>query len=209
MRTESIKIYTYDELSDKAKEKARAWYRRISNDDFANFHGECVIDDAVECGRILGISINTRKNSQRPAVYWSGFWSQGDGASFEGSWRYAKGSTKAIRKHAPSDATLHDIADRLAHAAKKSFYAVSAEVTLAPYHYCHSGCMQVDVRVDVRVKDFNVSANDDEITQALRDFADWIYNQLEKECEYQNSDEVVAENIIANEYEFTEDGHIY
>jgi hypothetical protein len=202
VRTETITLYTYEELSEEAKKEARAWYRRASEGD--NFFAECVIEDAVECGRILGISINTRKNSIEPAVYWSGFWSQGDGASFEGSWRYAKGSTKAIRKHAPSDTTLHGIADRLAYAAKKTFYMVSAEVACATSHYSHSGCMQVEVRMEINAHNEEV---EEEITQALRDFADWIYRQLEKGYEYQNSDEVVAENIIANEYEFTENGN--
>ncbi len=34
----------------------------------------------------------------------------------------------------------------------------------------------------------------------------WIYRQLEKEYEYQNSDECVDENILCNSYTFTEDG---
>ncbi len=46
----------------------------------------------------------------------------------------------------------------------------------------------------------------DAIDRALRDFADWIYSQLEKEYEYQMSNECVDENIRANEYEFTEEG---
>jgi len=37
----------------------------------------------------------------------------------------------------------------------------------------------------------------------------WIYRQLKTEYEYSVSDEVVAENIIANGYEFTEDGEIH
>lgn len=40
----------------------------------------------------------------------------------------------------------------------------------------------------------------------MRAFADWIYRQLETEYDYQNSDEQVDESIIANEYEFTEEG---
>jgi hypothetical protein len=44
------------------------------------------------------------------------------------------------------------------------------------------------------------------VTQCMRDFADWIYDQLRKEYEYQMSDEQVDETLIANEYEFDEDG---
>jgi hypothetical protein len=40
----------------------------------------------------------------------------------------------------------------------------------------------------------------------MRDFADWIYSQLEKEYEWQNADEQVDDTIRANAYEFDEDG---
>jgi hypothetical protein len=43
--------------------------------------------------------------------------------------------------------------------------------------------------------------------EALRDLARWLYRQLEKEFEFQTSDAVVDEAIIANEYTFTETGH--
>ncbi len=44
------------------------------------------------------------------------------------------------------------------------------------------------------------------VTEALRDLADWLYRQLEREYEYLTSDESVEETIIANEYTFTEAG---
>ena len=45
-----------------------------------------------------------------------------------------------------------------------------------------------------------------EVFQALRDLADWLYLQLEREWEYQSSDECVDEGIVANDYTFTETG---
>ena len=42
----------------------------------------------------------------------------------------------------------------------------------------------------------------------MRDFAQWIYDGLEAEYEYRQSDEVIDEAMIANEYEFTEDGEL-
>ena len=44
------------------------------------------------------------------------------------------------------------------------------------------------------------------IPELMRDFADWIYRQLEKEWEWQNADEQVDESIRANEYDFEIDG---
>lgn len=40
----------------------------------------------------------------------------------------------------------------------------------------------------------------------MRDFADWIYERLSDEYDYQTSDSAVEETIRANEYEFDEDG---
>ena len=64
---------------------------------------------------------------------------------------------------------------------------------------------------DYEGRDFDRSVwaeAEDEVTQLLRDFADWIYNQLISEYEYQTSEEAVAESMEANEYEFYEDGSI-
>lgn len=46
-----------------------------------------------------------------------------------------------------------------------------------------------------------------ELTQILRDFANWMYKSLETEYYYQTSDEACKETIEANDWEFTEDGH--
>ena len=92
MKTVEVKAYYFDELSDSAKERARVWWRNASTGD--NFFAECVIDDAATIAALMGLDINTtRKNlvgggtRYAPTVYWSGFWSQGDGACCEGTWR--------------------------------------------------------------------------------------------------------------------------
>ena len=70
-------------------------------------------------------------------------------------------------------------------------------------HYYHSGCMTVDV-YDANDQYATVSV-DEAVTQLMRDFADWIYKQLETEYDYRMSDENVDESI-RNEYEFDEYG---
>jgi hypothetical protein len=47
---------------------------------------------------------------------------------------------------------------------------------------------------------------EEEVTRLLRQFADWIYRQLEVEHDYQLSDENADETIRANDYEFTSEG---
>ena len=186
-------VYTFDELSEKAREGARNWWREGNCDD--TFWSECVMDDAKECGKILGISIDQ--------IYWSGFWSQGDGACFEGSYSYCKGAAKAICQHAPMDEELHTIADRLQATQRRAFYGLSASVKHSG-HYYHEHCTHICVS-DRDGYDVGGDLEDD-IADTLRDFMRWIYKSLESEWEYQNADEQVDENIRANEYTFTEDG---
>lgn len=191
----STTVYQYDELTPEAQEKARDWFRSASEGD--NFYSECVIEDATTIGALMGITIDD--------VYWSGFWSQGSGACFIGAYRYAKGATKSVKAYAPQDAELHRIAEALQSLQRKNFYALTARMTHRG-HYQHSGCLSVDVEDS---RDRYRATPEDDLTQLMRDFADWIYKQLESAYEWDNSDEQVSENIRCNEYTFTESGKRY
>ena len=213
MRIEETKVYQFDELSDTAKDRARDWFRQGSNDD--NYFAESVIEDACRMADMLGISLQTRTvklmgggTRQEPVIWWEGFSHQGQGASYSGSYSYRKGSAKAIAKEAPRGADktytgnnlLNDVAEMLAEVQARNFYQLQASITASRGHY-----LSIDVE---RADDKPVSTEDeDTVIEALRDFANWIYRQLEAEYEYQNADEQVDENIRANEYEFTEEGY--
>lgn len=67
--------------------------------------------------------------------------------------------------------------------------------------------MQVEVQ-DRENEYRDIGDDEDDVIQLMRDFADWIYEQLEKAYDYRTSDEAVEESIIANEYEFDENGSI-
>lgn len=214
MRTETIQLtlYKFEELSDQAKEKARDWYRE--GDDF-QFDAEVVYNDASTIGKLMGIDLDTKpvklmggKTRHDPCIFYSGFWNQGDGACFEGTYRYQKGAVKAVANHTcNSDPELIRIAQGLQDVQKRHFYKLRARTTHRG-HYYHSGCMSVEVyHYDDQYRD--IGDAEDEITQLLRDFADWIYEQLEEAYEYRMSDEAVDAGILANEYEFDENGEIH
>ena len=110
-------VFTIDELSDDARENARAWYRDEGIYDewydhvYENFETVC---------RIVGITLQTSAvrlygggTREKPNIWFRGFWSQGDGACYEGRYSHARGAAKAIRDHAPEDTELHDIVDAL------------------------------------------------------------------------------------------------
>jgi hypothetical protein len=207
--------YKFDELSDKAKEKARDWYRgHIETGDY-----DAVIEDAVTIAGILGIDLAPRNQrciltgpnprewvDNSPSIFWSGFSSQGDGASFDGRYSYAKGCARAIRRHAPLDTELHRIADELRDLQRPNMYRLTATSKVSG-HYSHSGCMNVAVD-DGEFRQTGWLEIEEKLTRLMRDFADWIYRQLDKENTWLYSDEHVDESIECNDYEFTSEGEI-
>lgn len=207
IETQTRTLYQFDELSGDAKECVRDWYRGlIESDELA----DC--NDWQAIAAILGIEFDTRpiemtngKTRREPKIWWSGFSSQGDGASWEGWYSYSKGASARIRQYAPQYKRLHAIADTLQAVQRRNFYRLQATVTQSG-RYVHEMTMRFDVS---RTDDIDVSESDEEtLCEALRDFARWIYRQLEAQWDYLNSDESVDESIRANEYEFTELGEI-
>ena len=200
MRVAEIELYTFDELPEPAKEHAREWYRTKCLDyDW----WDCVYGDAKTIAGKMGIDIDN--------IYFSGFWSQGDGASFTGSYRYAKGALKSVKEYAPEDEELHRIAGGLQSIQKRYFYSLRASITngAGSNYYSHNGTMHIEAWDARRSGYADVGNAEGELADLMRSFSDWIYQQLREEYEFLVSNEQVDEAICANEYEFTEDGSIY
>lgn len=201
-------VYAFDELDNRAKERARAWFREGAL-DYDWWYA--VYDDAAQCAEILGINLQQKPvklmngtTRYDPCIWFSGFSSQGDGACFEGSYSYAKGCRTKIREHAPEDTKLARIADELTVVQRRHFYRLQATVKHRG-HYYHSRC--TDIKVYDREDNYrDIDDAAEEVAELLRDFMDWIYRQLEAEYYWLLADEQVDDSIRANEYEFTEDG---
>ena len=171
MRTITTNIYTFDELPHLAQARAIQDYRLNGLDiDY-----DCTIEDAKTIGVLAGIAIDE--------VYFSGFWSQGDGACFSGSFEPMSDALQKVKLHAPMDAELHDIVSDIA------ALDMGATITHSG-HYMHSGCMDIDTDSEL---DY----------QPLRWFADWVYGRLRDTYDYCTSDEYISESIRANGLEFT------
>jgi hypothetical protein len=199
MREVTHKVYQYDELNDAAKEQARAWY--TDHDHGFEFDYDCVYEDAKRLAGLIGIRIKD--------ISFSGFWSQGDGASFIGSYSWETGGVKALKAEAPNETELHRIAKDLQKIQAKRFYRIRAEITRGHLsnHYSHANTVDIAV-FDRPDTDWETDNRDmaDDIAELLRDFMQWIYAALEREYDFQVSEEAVSENIRGNDYEFYEDG---
>lgn len=87
-----------------------------------SFNGE---GDSGQICAIIGVDVATvSRRSAGPSsvydacIYFRGFSSQGDGASFEGVYKYA-----------PQDEALHAIADQLTALQRRNFYQLTARIT--------------------------------------------------------------------------------
>lgn len=136
---------------------------------------ESTLDDAKDMAAIIGIDIDD--------IYYSGFSSQGDGASFTGSYAYAKGASARIRAEAPLDTELHAITDKLATLQRGQFYGLAATISKPCFQYSHENTMAAEVE---HSSDRDVGEDiSDAMLEAFRDFARWIYHNLEREYDYQ------------------------
>lgn len=145
------------------------------------------------------------RTRQDPCIWFSGFWSQGDGAAWEGVYSYRKSAAAKLRAYAPKDKTLHRIAETLQAAQRQNFYQLSAEVTHRGNYY-HAFSMAVAVTRESAAA-FEITGDAETVvTDALRDLANWLFRQLEQEYEYLTSDEVVDKTLVVGGYTFTEEG---
>ena len=196
MKTITISTYTFPELSEKAKDKARQCYHSTYMPD-EHWH-EFIIENAKEVGKILGFDVDK--------VYFSGFSSQGDGASWTGGYEYAKGAPAEVASYTGNDAELIRIAHGLQNIQRRHFYKLIASVSRAGY-YCHSHTMRADVE-DCTDPCRDVSDAEKALLELFRDFADWIYKNLREEYDFMTSDPVIEEAFDANSVTFDADGNI-
>ncbi len=225
-RTVSKTVFKYEELDKKAKEKARDWFREGG---FDYDWWDSTYEDVVTIAALFGLTISTRVQKYhvmgrdgKPGrdgqttetnIMFSGFWSQGDGACFEGSYEYKADAIDAVKEYAPRDTTLLSIVSDLQAEQLALGNRVAFNITHTG-HYCHERSMTMELVEEYYDAEGEALPDDKVISwqqakpveECLIRFANWIYRRLEEEYEYLNSDETVADNIEANEYEFEIDG---
>ena len=192
MQTKIINIYEITELEGTARQRALDWLREGLDYEWYDF----VFEDSKKCASILGIEIDK--------IYFSGFYSQGDGACFNGRFSYAKGWKKALKAYAPIDAELLRIGQRLQDIQKPFMYQITGAIESNDRYY-RTSCGSADI--NGRFADVPDSVIDD-LTECFSNFADWIYKNLSAEWEYLTSEEQLIENALCNEYMFDSEGRV-
>ena len=193
------KEFQVDELPEAAKErvleKHRGW--NVEYCDWA----ECTIDAFKEKLGSLGFL--------DPETYYSGFWSQGDGASFKAEVDidiYIRAHLEDLIKARVDIFTLRQILNR--DSARDDWEMESHHITQSG-HYYHEKTMDIDLgwRGDApkNIEDA-LTQMQGFILKDARDLAKGFYKSLGKEYDYLTSDEAIIESLNANDKKFTRDG---
>ena len=195
MNQYTVKTFSYNELSEAAKEKAREWYRNFDVDFFDDF----ILEDYKEIAKAFGLYIDN--------IYYSGFYSQGDGASFTGSYRYNKGALKKIKADYPAFLELHAIVERLQYIQAANFFSIRADISQSG-HYYHENTIRISA-YDYENENRSLGHYENDLLEVFKDYARLIYSGLYDEYKHMQSDEYIEETIIANDYEFISDGFLF
>lgn len=209
----------YTDLDDAAKAKAREWWKECEAHEWGHTRAPDLYEDMAKCLSFLGITVN---QSQRMARYvsgktatvqewdfeWSGFWSQGDGLVFRGSWRAENVDYAGLTAHAPQDEDLHEIGQQML-ALMLKWPTARARITTVS---CGPGLPGLSITDTYSTGDEDGPELPNEDILALhklvRRACKWCYDTLEANYEYDTSDEAAEEGIEANDYDFTREGEI-
>ena len=198
MRTVELQVFSFGELSATAKQVVLDNYRDIHTrfDDWCEPIQEGFREKAIEAGFEI------------EDIFFSGFWSQGDGAMFTYT--------------AFNDAIMSNFVDQLdVSDADKVIVKAQAYVSgkgLHRGHYFHENSCDHYIYLESNNPDWEyatdlISQHEDAFEQYViktyKDLCGELYRDLEKYYEELTSDEAVQEAIEDNDYEFTEDGSIY
>lgn len=186
-----ITSVSYADLNEAQKEKAIEIMRELENHDSTPFWAENITDDWKE-------DLSTEYGVTDPVIYWSGFSSQGDGASI--STEYYIDIEKFLRKCKvwSKFRVLHNIVER---------EEIHCRFDRSSSRYNHentvSGYVELDYNIDWTSKQEETAERLEEfLTDTIRDLSRTLYRELDKENDYQQSDEALWSTIEANEYNY-------
>lgn len=129
-------------------------------------------------------------------VQFSGFWSQGDGASFTGDFSLYDVSSAELKASLPTEVELHQLVDRL-YVFAEDHPTIEGTITRLSSRYSHSNTMFIgEFTSDLGY--CTVEADDflpyqDEVLQIFRELADWLYSRLSDEYDYQLADATASQ----------------
>ena len=198
MRTVQVQVFNFNELSATAKEVA------LENSRDINVHHDCWSEPVLEGFREKAIEAGFEIED----IFFSGFWSQGDGAMFTYS-RF-------------NDSMLKNFVAQLTIKEEDKVIILSQGDTCGKGihrgHYFHENSCDHYSALDSTNPDWQYATDlisqhedafDEYVIITYKDLCRELYSDLGEYYEELTSDEAVQETIEDNKYEFTEDGQTY
>ena len=196
--TTTTNVYKFEELSPESQANALDKYREWMTDDPYWY----------TCETEYHKDLLTEQGIVKPEIYFSGFWNQGDGAVFECksidlikliNSLGIKDEHKFIYDLLTDDKL--DVSAGIARTSNYYSHERTARLTIDLYWL---GSDEHEDTVLEKLKDL-----ENELEQWRIDYCKEIYNALQSEYETIQSDDVLKEHFVENEYEFLEDGTMY
>ena len=196
-RTVELKVFKFEELSKEAQKKA------IQDNYEVNIH-DCWSDDIISHWKY---EAETGFNIEK--IFFSGFYSQGDGAMFEGTINF-----DIIDYLTP----LHDSEEykrnreRVFKLIRNENIDVCGRFRQEGRYYHHKSYSE-NLEFEILTKYERIIEVILDIRQEIKNYYEEtcksIYRELERYYEISTSDEAIIESLICNEYEFLIDGERY
>lgn len=197
MKTKSVNYYTIEELKTlfpetykNVLEKHRDW----------NIDGKWYEATKQDCKTMLAFC-----GFSDVEIRFSGFGSQGDGASFTGSFNSQNIDIEALETYAPNEKAFLDFARFLTNRRDAFKPFTFALVRSTRLNYVHENTVYVD-NVECEVESGAIVSLSADITIQCRSVMREIYRRLEEEYYYLSSDDSIAESLAASEMYFDENG---
>jgi hypothetical protein len=206
MTVKTFKLYNFEDLSKEAQEKAIQNYIE-SQYNFADY-----LEEIDQSWTLQDIKENVLEEFGfiEPEISYSGFYNQGDGASFT----FANIDLEIFLKK-------NKIKSKFKILAKYNDF-----ITINGYRNTHlySHENTVDIRSEIEnyldVSDSHIDRVKNALDKKIEEFEEYlenwivekckeIYKTLENDFEYQTSEEYARESLAENTYEYLEDGTIY
>jgi hypothetical protein len=180
---------------------------------------DCIYDDFSHICTCLGIDVHDA--CKEPDISFSGFYSQGDGASFGGRMDLTEvaGCGAKMREHAPNDTDLHEIADQLELAVGKvmaTTVLLGVDLDYPRMNITNRERYHTHI-VDCNILEYNSFGADieaamieqidtliEEVEAVVTSLASWLYRTLQTEYEYQTSEQM----LIDQDENYDEEGEI-
>lgn len=220
MKTKTINIYSFSELSDKAKEYAIDEYRNRMHEYFWADENRETLEKFAEIFPIKvtywsygdrgeGVNFHFTDNNnleELSGIRLAAFiWNNYRGDIFKG--RYYHCENFGMTDHRIKHNRVRSTEIKTGPNKGKFINSYYSAIQLTTDYPLTGYCMDMDILDPI----YNFLNKPDSSTfyDLLNDcFEGWV-KACNADIDYQNSDECISENIEANDYEFTEEGKMY